>query len=566
MLGDFLSTVRTQCRRFKAGLISILIAFGAFLATQSGEILNPARFGFMWGSGDIASSFTSWLYFKQSALLQWPLTLNPNLGSPWSRGILFTDTPPLIAIPLKYILHGVSAPFQFTGLQVLISTCLLVYFTAKCLTALGAGFWIAQAAGLLMATAPFLIFRDQFHHFSLNILWILPAGVYLVARQGKRFPTAGWTALVFIALTWMPYFVVPVVMLWIPSLVTSRRMHPRSLSRWLVDIFLPLLAGYVALVLDGFWFNSSSSGDFGIGYYNANLLSLINPMATTSSVWSRIVPVHAVATDGQYEGFAFIGIGGLLLAVASAIAIARNPRVLRGLWSSERSRSLVISTLVAFFAATALSFDLGTQHIFAIYLPDSLASAAGIFRSSGRFMLLASVILLIGFVATVCKGYSRRLALGLVVAAVLMTYVDSFEQIRVNISQQQAQPQFPAGLTQAHRFLNTYANLRTHVTFIPPEDSAYQWKMDVLGASALRDLPTNDAFSARPNLMRLDEERARTAQLFSTGRIPPSDIWVIYPEFALSHLATLEALLRKHCWIQISGAYLVSGATCLPIS
>ena len=551
-----------RARRYKIGLFSVFTGCLAFLTTQSLEILNPARFGFMWGSGDISSSFVSWTYFRQTSLTQWPLTINPNMGQPWARGILFTDTPPIFAIPLKFLFQDVSSAFQFTGLQILLSTCLLVYFTSKSLVALRVGFWTAQVGALMVATAPFLIFRDEFRHYSFNILWIVSASIYLVVRSSRRFPSLAWASLVFVALTWMPYFVVPVVMLWIPSLILSRTLYRRTPTRWAFDCLLPLIAGFIALVIDGFWYNASSSGDFGIGYYNANLLALINPMATASSSWSQLLPDLGAATDGQYEGFAFIGTGGIVLMLAAAFAFLLRPQVARGAFRSPKIRSLMISVVIAWFSATALSFDFGDYHLFTIELPSSLNSAASIFRSSGRFMLLVAIVLLVGAITIISRSMKKSLVLALVSFALVFTYLDSREQIQVNIAQQANNPQFPPGFLQAARFLDLHSAPETKVVFIPPEDSAYKWKMDILGAAAFRNLPANDAFVARPNLEKLDQERARTSEMFMGGEIPATDVWVIYPEYAQSHMATLGSLLKVHCWTNISGAYVISGRIC----
>lgn len=552
----------TLFRRYRIGLVSALFGFIAFASTQSLEILNPRYIGFMWGSGDISSSFISWTYFRQSPLLQWPLATNPNMGEPWTRGILFTDTPPIFAIPLKYLLHGVSGPYQFTGLQILLSTCLLVYFTAKTLSALRVSLWTSAVGGLLVATSPFLMFRDLFHHYSLNILWVVTAGIYLVVRPNRRFPTLAWAALIFIALTWMPYFVVPVLMLWIPSLVISRKAYSRSILEWGYEVVAPLAAGLIALVIDGFWWNAGPSGDQGVGYYNANLLALINPSALATSSWSHVIPDFAVATDGQYEGFSFLGIGGVLLVVISVALLLAKPALFKNAFASRRTRAVIVSALVAGLSATAFSFDLGQKHLLTISLPEQLASAMSIFRSSGRFMLVVALVLLIGSIVVIHRSFAPSICLVIACIALIGTYVDSFDQIQVNRMQEQGQPELRQGLLAASNFIQMNAGPGSRLVFVPPEDSAYQWKMDILGAAALRNLPGNDAFVARPNLEKLTQERDRTTELFLQGNINEHDIWVVYPEFAQSHRASLERVLVGNCWISIGGAYLISKGAC----
>lgn len=552
----------TFVRRIRLGLLSTFCGVAAFLATQSWEILNPLRFGYLWGSGDISSSFISWIYFRQTSLWLWPISSNPNLGQPWTRGILFTDTPPILAVPLKYLGHALPQTFQYTGFQILISMILIVYFTAKSLRCLRVDNWTSLLGGVLVATAPFLIFRDQFHHYSLNILWAVTAAIYLVVRTSKRFPTLAWSGLVFVTLTWMPYFVVPVLMLWLPSLLFSQHQFPRSLRKWAFDVLLPLVSALLALLVDGFWSNAEGSGGFGLGYYNANLLALINPLATPSSVWSRVIPGFANATEGQYEGFAYVGLGGLLLIAVCGTVLALKPTVLAHCWNSNRARSLICSALIAGISATALSVQLGTFHLFSVTLPDRLMPYLSIFRSSGRFMLLVALILLVSVITLLSRAVSRSLCITLVAGALVLTYVDSRDQIAGNIQQEQGQSQLTDGIVQAGNFLDTHVDGVKQVIFIEPENSAYTWKMDILAATAFRNIPANDDFVARANLVKLSAERDRTRALFDSGTIHSGTMWVIYPAFAERHRASVMNLQNSHCWTSIRGAYLISSQTC----
>lgn len=555
------TTPRVSVRR---GLLSLPIlsaptALAAFLFTQSPSILNPFHTGWLWGSGDIASSFTQWLYFRQTPLLQWPLTVNPHYGGDWNRTIIFTDTPPLFAVPLKYFLRAVSEPVQFTGLQILLSTYLLVLFTSLALSRKGAGHLYCCVSALLVATLPFLLFRDVFRHYSLNILWVVMASIYLVVRQKPRYPVEGWVALVFITLTWMPYFLIPILMLWLPDAVLKMRRATLTWRTLGVTLAAMGIAALTALVIDGYWHNSGKSGDFGFGYYNANLLTLVNPQATPSSIWSQFVPSVSAATDGQYEGFAYLGLGSVILgATVLTLTLVRRRFVSIRSWDPT-TLSLAMSGALAAILSTALSYDLGPVHLFDIPVPGGLAGILSTFRSSGRFAMVLALIIEFGILVAAQRLVSPRVAVALVLGATVITYVDALPQVLVNKQQQEVK-----GVTDRTAEVLAFLDSEnvTRVEFIPPEQSAYQWKMDILAATALTNIPVNDNFSARVSSELLDAERARTIGLFHAGVIPPGVAWAIYPEFAKAHAAQMDLLVARSCSMRVGDALLLTAGPC----
>ena len=151
----------------RTSVAALPAAILSFILTQNIKILNPMNFGWLWGSGDIAASFSTWLYFRKTDFLQWPLTLNENFGYPWAKTIVYTDTPPIFAVPAKYLFGFVESPIQFTGFQILLSTYLLVLFTALVIRKYTRSLTAALLGALLISTSPMLIFRDVFYHYSL---------------------------------------------------------------------------------------------------------------------------------------------------------------------------------------------------------------------------------------------------------------------------------------------------------------------------------------------------------------------------------------------------------------
>jgi hypothetical protein len=544
----------------RTSVAALPAAILSFLLTQNIKILNPMNFGWLWGSGDIAASFSTWLYFRKTDFLQWPLTLNEKFGAPWAKTIVYTDTPPIFAIPAKYLFGFVEGPIQFTGFQILLSTYLLVLFTALTIRKYTRSLSVALLGGLLISTSPMLIFRDVFHHYSLNLFWILAAGIFLVTLDRQRYRIWPWAVLFFIAITWMPYFMVPVLLLWLPDVLVRLK---RGYLTWTVAALSSIsmvTAIFCGLVIDGFWYNSSPSGGSGLGFYNANLLSLINPLATPSSIWSQVLPTYTNATDGQYEGFAYMGIGLLVVCLVGITVLLVRPRRFLTLLSKRVAISLSITAVVAAIMAAGFSWDFGTTHLFAIPIPTFLAETFSIFRSSGRFMLLTALLIaLLGIIAA-AKYLPKKFSIPLLIVAFLCTYADTYPQITVNRDQQESTQNIPADMARVTDYLSV--NNIKKVTFIQPEDSAYSWKMNILGATALANIPVNDIFAARPNEEKLTSERDSTLARFKTKDLKVGEAWVLYPDFVKDNGESVKEISSANCVLRIEDAIVVTKGAC----
>ena len=115
-------------------------------------------------------------------------------------------------------------------------------------------------------------------------------------------------------------------------------------------------------------------------------------------------------------------------------------------------------------------------------------------------------------------------------------------------------------IQKAGDFLDIYEINR--VTFIPPEDSAYEWKMAILAATAERNIQVNDIFAARPNQLKLNQEREITEFRFTNEFPVIGEIWVLYPEFTKMYSSRVQELIERNCSINIEQAVAISWKRC----
>lgn len=162
------------------------------------------------------------------------------------------------------------------------------------------------------------------------------------------------------------------------------------------------------------WGVRNAAGGFGL--FSADLATFINPMG-----FSRFLPALPLGHYEQYEGFAYLGVGGMALLLFSIGLLVRH----RAALSAQRLRALipvvVVTVAMAFFALsdhiTALGQTVGTARAFYSHF----GFITGSFRSSGRFIWpLYYLLLTLSLAVTVKLWASKPRALAVVLGAVVL--------------------------------------------------------------------------------------------------------------------------------------------------
>jgi hypothetical protein len=531
-------------KRWGFALCCFGLAFVSFSLTHSLRILNPRHINWMSGSGDLSSVFIGWNYFRQSDLIQWPLTLNTNYGYPWSRTISFTDTAPLFALPFKYLAQLQQFPFQYTGFQTLVSVYLSTFFAVRIFMYFGMTRLDASIASLLVVNSPVILFRSYFTHYSLNLVWIVFACFYLYLKKRDGQSMFLWAVLFFISLMWMPYLTLYVLIFWLPYIfkATDVRVNKSNFAKVKIVALEGLVVSssiLASLIILGFWYNNSNSSDFGLGYYNANLLSLINPKSSDVS-WSRLLPDLPQNSEGQYEGYGFLGLTLILILV---YVVAREKFGIIGIASSlfKKYRGLCISLAITFFLSFGFSIAVGNFDIITIHLPVEVKSLLSIFRSSGRLMIPITLMLSMFLLVIFSRQFTgRKLTLSLLLLVLLHLWEVSpgIEAIKGR----ETVSSISRGQLEYSKLIDRQKP--NSIQFIFPENSAYSWKMKLIWEASLRNIPVNDGFFARPNLEKLDELKSAITSDLEKNKIRRGTLYVFYPSVKKEKLSAVFELER----------------------
>jgi len=314
---------------------------------------------------------------------RWPLLRVEGLGGPGGTNIAYTDSLPLLALVGRglYRLTG-EAPVLY-GLWIAACFMLLTGAMVALVRALGGrSLGAAVATALISVSLPPLLAR--WGHITLLAQGLIPLTIlaYLHVVRGMQV----WAGLVLL------------MALCIAALLTSP---------YLFFMAVPI-ALLVALIVTGH-LSGDGFADKGFGMFSMNVLSPVVPQV------SGLFPGASGMLDetgGQYEGFAYLG-GGLLLLVVLAA-----PELRRALPRRVRQHPWFTAVLVgSILLAVSNEVYAGPYHLISIPVPDALAGLFGVVRSSGRLAWIGIYVVAALAIATIARW--RWGGLVLAVACVL---------------------------------------------------------------------------------------------------------------------------------------------------
>jgi hypothetical protein len=333
---------------FVGGLLG-LIAFAGGLGLP---LANPTRYQWLL-DGDWAIHFMGWHLYRGGP---WtiPIGATPNLGSPIGTSVALTDSIPVFAALFKLFNPVLPPIFQYIGLWLLLCYVLQGVFGALLMRVLTPRPSLqVLGAGLIVMSPPQIL---RFGHPALSAHWLLLAALWLYLKRDPETSTASsqlaaWTLIVGIAAATHPYLALMVLIL---AAAAYARCAVRRLSTLLVATGCLVLLGAVAgLVLwqSGYFIVSEQGLRVGgFGTYSMNLLAPLIPLGM-----SRVFGTgpFAYAAPAQWEGYAYMGAGMLLLTPVALGRLAMGIRRLR--WERRYWQHLPFALACVLFVVMALS-------------------------------------------------------------------------------------------------------------------------------------------------------------------------------------------------------------------
>lgn len=398
-------------------LLSGLIGGLLFIALFGYEIVNPQNIQWLL-KADYTQHYLGWLFFRNESWSFPPGIIN-NLIYPHSTSIVYTDSIPFVAITLKLISPLLNQDFQYAGLWLLASYVLQGIFGYLCLSQWTRSKFCPVLGSVFFSISPILIHRvDQ---LSLSAHWIVLASIWVYFLPHSRRSLFGWLFINTLAITTHPYLAVITLTIATAFFIKVNIQHKNTLSLSLLkQFFLVVTAAIFAGIISGLFIPIIAQyGGFHI--YSTDLLALINPMG-----YSKVLPTLE-SIPYQYEGFAYLGAGMILLCVlALTLVYKKKSDLKRYRWISIMPL-FIVSTLLLIFSMSDIITLNGKTVITLIDLYVPIEPLTLIFRAPGRFIWPFYYVLMIFVISFYLRYLKETSAMIIVGTALLIQIYDVHE-------------------------------------------------------------------------------------------------------------------------------------------
>ncbi len=395
----------------KSVWICALLGAVVFVLIYGVHILNPCYTDWLMTSddGDLTQHYLGWKFFRHASW-KFPFGLIDTIAYPNVTSVIFTDSIPLFAVFFKAIRFLLPAQFQYFGWFGLLCFMLQGGIGAVLVKKYLKNDFLVVLGGMLFILSP--VFIDRMYWMtSLSAHFLCLLALTFIVYYDEVFSKTknaliGWALLGALCASIHIYFL---PMCGIILLGFTLIDFVRGRKKW--KVLLPLLsyigaASVVVFLLGGFG-SGMQAGNDGVGYYSFNLNGFFNPQGW-SGYW-KDMPY----TDSQYEGFAYLGLGILVLLFFSFVLwlgsiVMKKVRI--SVWMNEHVQGLAYALIIMITLIVSASNIVMYNDKVLYELPVSgfIYKMWSVFRATGRLIWPAVYLLVFGAVCMDIKMISKR--------------------------------------------------------------------------------------------------------------------------------------------------------------
>lgn len=250
-----------------------------------------------------------------------------------------------------------------------------------------------------------------------------------------------------------------------------------------------------------------------------NLVAPINPV-----YWSRFLPELKLASDLQQgEGFAYFGLGILLLALGGAVAALVRPPARA---TVNALTPVLLTTGVLLLVAISPKVTFGSHVLFE--LPQVLYAPFAPFRASGRFVLPAfylMLFLLLWLVAHRLPGWAASAVLIVVLWVQLADIGGRLNGIRDQAARGAELHVWKQPLSwEAWRFAtDSYRRM----LLVPPDDWDHEKALPFAYLAARSGMATTAGYAARSDKAAMQAARRRLKEQLVAGELDRDAVYIV---------------------------------------
>lgn len=390
-------------------LVAVLAAV-VFCCIYGVNILNPGYTDWLVTGGDLSQHYLGWVAYRYSSW-HFPIGLTDRLAYPACTSVIFTDSIPLFAVVFKILSPVLPENFQYFGFWGITCFALQGIFSARIIKRVTEN-RIAIVLGSLLAVIMPTVFFRLYGHEALAGQWLIVFVLDLLfayeiyeENHKKLYLTVAITAALAVSIHM--YFLVMCGIIVLAYCVEDIIQKKNVKQTILILLEYCFAAIAIIFLLGGFVATGSSYELGGLGAFSMNLNSLFNPF--NQSAILKELPLY---TDAQGEGFGYLGAGVIVLGIAVLVSlifeidrvkslVKSNKRIIGGLLCTG-----VLITIIA--CQTEVTF--GARLLYKFSLPAILEKLWGIFRASGRMVMVLDYVIVFSCMIYILKSYKKQYA------------------------------------------------------------------------------------------------------------------------------------------------------------
>lgn len=419
-------------KRININIVAALLGGIAFVLIYGVKILNPLYTDWLLTGGDPSQHYLGWEFFRRS---DWyfPLGLTDQLAYPLKTSVIYTDSIPIFAVFFKLFRSILPQQFQYFGIWGLLCFVLQGYYAAKILGERSSSKAVILAGSGFFIVSPIMIFR-MYYHTALAAHWLILLAIYFYSKHEKEYrdifrPVMQWGILGILIGSIHLYFV-PMCGAILLGYILCSIWKERKIR---IRFFYPGISFSVGLFLTVYLLGGFSSGaDTGtnnLGLFSFNLNAFLNPMSYSTLLKNTSLWDWPFYTQGQYEGFSYLGMGIILLCVCGIGLMIKN--IFRRRKPSVYQVMTVLMSIGLIALAVSPTITWNDKLLLQLPYSSTLYKYWGIFGSSGRMAWPVVYFLMVFGITSIgnMKWKRKEIAGVVLILACLVQVVDLSGQL-----------------------------------------------------------------------------------------------------------------------------------------
>ena len=397
--------------------------------------ISPYNNEWLFGQPDMLTHYLGWCYFKNDSW-HFPFGLNPNYAAV-NNSIVYSDSIPLMAFIFKIFKSFFSNDFNYFSIWIFICFFLQGFFSYKIIYHYTKDNFYSLFVTLFFLTSP--IFLQKMSLFLAHgAHFIILCAIYIPTIKSKITRSISWYFLIFISLLVNFYFFIMVSIIF--ALFLSKEMIEernyylifKKLSVFFILIFSTMyISGY-------FTMSPINLIGAGFGFFKFNLLGFFDPVQVSGNSalsttgfgsWSLFIK-DLPSYSGEYVGFAYLGLGVILLLILTLSQLFKEVLIEKKLSSFANKKIYFFLFFIFLLIALSTNIDLGHIKILEIELNKYFIGLTGTIRGSGRFILPAYYLIFIFVFIFLFKKYSSKYIYTIIIISLIFQIVDTSPGIK----------------------------------------------------------------------------------------------------------------------------------------